>query len=158
MAAEDRAILQEIGVMDRSRAVDGGQNKAVLGINGRMFLESKMGYLVFDGPVAFQVTRELQRFAIFVSLAFLGIAMCAFLFQLILLSGRLADSTRRASTAMPSLMESPLALNWRRISELICSMAALLSRLRKREKVAWSGEGLLKDRPRNFLKDNLSLI
>jgi hypothetical protein len=37
-------------------------------------------------------------------------------------------------------------------------MAVLLSRLRKREKVEWSGEGLLKDRPMNFLKDSLSLI
>ena len=34
MAAEDRAILEKVGIMDRGRAVDGGQDKAVLGIHG----------------------------------------------------------------------------------------------------------------------------
>ena len=80
MTTEDRTILKEVGIMDRSRAVDGGQDEAVLGINGRMLLESEVRHLVFDGPVAFQITRELQRFTIFIFLAFLGIAMRTFLF------------------------------------------------------------------------------
>ena len=62
MATEYRAILQEVGVMDRGRAVDGGQDKAMLGIHGRMLLEPKVRLFVFDGPVAFQIARELQRF------------------------------------------------------------------------------------------------
>jgi hypothetical protein len=37
-------------------------------------------------------------------------------------------------------------------------MAALLSRDLKREKVEWSGEGLLKGMPRSFLKESRSLI
>ena len=37
-------------------------------------------------------------------------------------------------------------------------MAFLDSRFLKREKVEWSGDGSLKDNPRNFLKDILSLI
>jgi hypothetical protein len=53
--------LEEVGVMHRGRAEDGGQDKAVFGIHGRMFLESKVRLLVFDGPVAFEITRELQR-------------------------------------------------------------------------------------------------
>ena len=42
MTAENRAIVEKVGVMDRGRAVDGGQDKAVLGINGRMFLQSEV--------------------------------------------------------------------------------------------------------------------
>ena len=51
---------------------------------GRMLFYSEVRHLVFDGPVAFQITRELQQFTIFILLlAFLGIAMRTFLFQLI---------------------------------------------------------------------------
>ena len=80
MATEDRAILQEVGIMHRGRAVDSGQNKAVPGIHGRMLFDSEMRLLVFDRPVAFQVARELQRFAIFILLTFFGITMGPFLF------------------------------------------------------------------------------
>lgn len=117
MATENRTILEETGVMNRGRAVDRGQDKAVLGIHGCVLLEAEVGHLVFDGPVAFQITREFQRLAIFILLTFFSIALRTFLFQIIIAHGSLADSTRRASTATPSLMESPLASNWRRISE-----------------------------------------
>jgi hypothetical protein len=60
--------------------VDSGQDKAVLGINGRMLFEPEVRHLVFDGLVAFQITRELQRLAILILLAFVTIAMRAFLF------------------------------------------------------------------------------
>ena len=61
MAAEDRTILQKVGIMHRSRTVGGGQDKAVLGIHGRMLFDSEVWHLVFDGPVAVQIARELQR-------------------------------------------------------------------------------------------------
>ena len=48
-----------------------------------MLFDSEMRLLVFDRPVAFQVARELQRFAIFILLTFFGITMRTFLFQLI---------------------------------------------------------------------------
>jgi hypothetical protein len=41
--------------------VDGSQDKAVFGINGRMLFDAKVRHLVFDGQVAFQIARELQR-------------------------------------------------------------------------------------------------
>ena len=83
MAAENRAILQEFGIIHRGRAVDGGQDEAVLGINSRVLLESKVQLFIFDGLVAFQIARELQRITILILLAFLGVTMCAFLLQII---------------------------------------------------------------------------
>ena len=83
MATEDRAILQEVGVMDRGRTMDGGQDKAMLGINGRMFLEPEVRFLIFDGSVAFQIARELQRITILILLTFLTVAVRAFLLQII---------------------------------------------------------------------------
>ena len=61
MATEDRTILQEVGIMHRGVAVDGGQDKAVLGVHGRVLLEPEVRHIVFDGPVAFQIARELQQ-------------------------------------------------------------------------------------------------
>ena len=78
MSAEDRAILQEVGVMDRGRAEDSGQDKTVLGINSRVLLEPEVRRFVFDGPVAFQIARELQRITILILLAFISIAMRTF--------------------------------------------------------------------------------
>jgi len=61
VATEDRTILKEVGIMHRGWTVDGSQDKTVLGINGRMLIDSEMRLFVFDGPVAFQVTGELQQ-------------------------------------------------------------------------------------------------
>ena len=61
MATEDRTILQEVGIMHRGRTVDSCQDKTMFGINGRMLLDTEMGIIVFNAPVAFQVARELQR-------------------------------------------------------------------------------------------------
>ena len=49
-----------------------------------MLFEPEVQLFVLNGPVAFQITGELQRLAILILLAFLGIAMRAFLFQLII--------------------------------------------------------------------------
>ena len=123
---------------------------------GRVYTHPEVRFFISNGQIAFQIMRELQRFTILIFLAFLGIAIRAFFSAHHCSAAGLTDSTRRAITATPELMDNPLASNWHRIFELIHSMAALLSRLQKHEKVEWSGEGLLKDRPRNFLNDNLS--
>ena len=52
-----------------------------------MLLESKVRLFVFDGPVAFQVARELQRFAVFILFTFLTVAVRAFLLQIIVAHG-----------------------------------------------------------------------
>ena len=65
MATEDCAIMKEVGVMHRGRAVGGSQDKTVLGINGRMLFKPEVRHVVFDGSVAFQITRKLQRLTIF---------------------------------------------------------------------------------------------
>mgnify|MGYP007087624303 CR=1 FL=1 len=44
MATENRAILKKVDIMDRSGAMDGGQDKAVLGIHRRMLLDPKMQF------------------------------------------------------------------------------------------------------------------
>jgi len=61
MATENCAILEEVGIMHRGGTVDGGQDKAMLGIHGRVLLDAKVRRIIFNGPVTFQVTRELQR-------------------------------------------------------------------------------------------------
>ena len=135
MTTESGAIGEVVGIVDRGRGEGGGQHKTVAGVDRRMFFQTKVGDIIFNRPVGFEVPGELQRFAGFIPLALFGVAVFALLFQLILAQGPLADLTKRASTATPSLMESPCCSNWRRISELIASMACLGSRLRKREKV-----------------------
>ena len=51
MTAEDGAIGKIVGIIDRSRSQGGGQDKAVVDINGGMFFKTIMRYIVFDDPV-----------------------------------------------------------------------------------------------------------
>ena len=85
MATEDRAILQEVVVMHRGLAEDDRQDKAVLSTNSRvLLLEPKVRLFIFDGPVVLQIAREIQLLAVLIFLAFISIAICKFLFQLII--------------------------------------------------------------------------
>jgi len=123
-----------------------------------MFFKTIMRFVIFNRPVWFQVSWELEKFTIFIEFTFWSISSIFEFFNLIIAMGRLADLTSLASMAIPSLMVIPCFSNWRRISELIWFIASFDNLILKRENVEWSGEGLLKESRKNFLKDSRSFI
>jgi hypothetical protein len=87
MTTKSGAIGQEVGIVDRSWCKGGGQHKTVAGVDRRMFLQTKVGNIIFNRPVGFQVPRELKRIAFLIPLALFTVAVFALLFQLILTQG-----------------------------------------------------------------------
>ena len=87
MTTESGAIGEVIGIVNRGRREGGGQHKTVAGVDRRMFFQTKVGDIIFNRPVGFEVPGELQRFAGFIPLALFGVAVFALLFQLILAQG-----------------------------------------------------------------------
>ena len=57
------------------------------GVYRGMFLQSKVRSIVFYGSIGFQVAGELQRFAVFIMVPFIGLAVIALLFQLVVAQG-----------------------------------------------------------------------
>jgi hypothetical protein len=51
MPTKYRTVGQVVGITNRGRGNCRGQDKAVIGINGRMLFEPKVGDIVFDSPV-----------------------------------------------------------------------------------------------------------
>ena len=51
MFAEHRAIIEVVGVVDRSFRQGGRQDEAMIGVDGGMFFEAIVGDIVFDDPV-----------------------------------------------------------------------------------------------------------
>ncbi len=76
----------------------------------------------------------------------------------LLLTGRLADFTIRASIATPSFMLNPLSENWFRISQTIISNLPLISLFLNFKKVEWSGDASVENNLKNVWKDLRSLI
>jgi len=101
-----------------------GQQKAVAGADGGILYKSEVRGIVTNGPVRFKILRELQRRGLYPFSSSVSRCSCCF-FSSSWLKGRLADLTRRTSTATPSLMQSPCCSNLRKISELIESIAVL---------------------------------
>ena len=87
MTTESGAIGEIVGIVDRSWCKGGGQHKTVAGVDRRMFLQTKVGDIIFNRPVGFQVPGELKRIALFIPLALFTVAVFALLFQLILTQG-----------------------------------------------------------------------
>jgi len=80
VTAVNGAIRQIVGIMHGSLSQRGGQDKAVIDINGGMLFKPKVGDIVFDSPVWFQVTAEFERFAIFIQFSFYGVSFVAVFF------------------------------------------------------------------------------
>lgn len=56
MSTVNRRIRQTYGIIVRSRAQCCRKNKAVYGINGSMFLNAVMQFIVFNGPVGIEIS------------------------------------------------------------------------------------------------------
>jgi len=126
---------REIGVIImRSRGYLSGKNKPLPGIDGGMFLEPEVRDVILDRPVGFKVPGEFKRIAVLVHSTLRGQSFLSS-FSFSVLTGWLADWTRRASMAMPSFMGNPLAANCKRSSWLIRRMVSLDNLPLKREKV-----------------------
>jgi hypothetical protein len=52
-----------------------------------MFLQPEVRGIIFDHPVGFEIAGELQWFAVFIMLSFLGLAVIALFFQLVVAQG-----------------------------------------------------------------------
>lgn len=59
MTTKNRTVRQVVGIINRGRCNSSGQDKAVIDIDGGVFLKTEEGDIVFDSPVCLQVSAEL---------------------------------------------------------------------------------------------------
>ena len=69
MTTENRTILEIIGIVDRSWCHGGGQDEAMVDIDGGMFFKPIMRQILLDNPVRVQIAMEFKRLVVFVELA-----------------------------------------------------------------------------------------
>ncbi len=87
MAAEGGAVRQILWVIDGSRGKSGSQDKAVINVNRGMFFEAVMRLIVFNDPIRFEISWELERFAVFIEFTFRSISFISMFFNLIIADG-----------------------------------------------------------------------
>ena len=87
VSTESGAIGEVVGIVHRGWSEGSSQHKAVAGVDRRMFLQPKVGSVIFNGPVRFQIPRELKQLAGFIALSFFSLAVLTLLFQFILTQG-----------------------------------------------------------------------
>ena len=90
--------------MNRSRGEGSGQHKSMFGIHSGVLLEAKVGGIVSNGPVGFEVAGKLERLAGFIPLAFFGVAVLTLLFQFVL-AQRLAGRSNQAGIDGDALID-----------------------------------------------------
>ena len=84
MTAEDGAIGKIVGVIYRSRSQGGGQDKAVVDVNGGVFLKTVMRLVILHDPVRFEVPGEFKRLTVFINFTCSRIIFVSKLFDFII--------------------------------------------------------------------------
>jgi hypothetical protein len=158
MTTENGAIGQEVSIVDRVRSQCGGHHKAVARVYRGMLLQPEVRGLIFDPPVGFEIAGELQRFAVFIMVPFLGLAVLRCSFQLVVAPGAACRLDQAGIHGNAFVDGEPLLLELTQDLGVDRVHGGFGNRPRKREKVEWSGAGWLKARPRKVLKESWSLI